>query len=83
MTMSVEPRPAPNRYSPQPAAFASFSMTTGRRSWSSSRARSGASRQAMFGAKRTVARAASTKAAQAMELTGRSSMGQAVLTEPG
>lgn len=50
------PLPAPNRYSPQAAALASFSTTTGRpvRSWTSSF--SGSLRQSMFGAKYTVER---------------------------
>ncbi len=54
------PWPAPKRYSPQAAQFASFSTTTGRPMRCSTLSLSGSCRQLMFGAKSTVARLSST-----------------------
>jgi hypothetical protein len=45
------PLPAPNLYSPQAAALASFSTTTGRPTRASTFSFSGSLRQSMFGAK--------------------------------
>ncbi len=50
------PLPAPNLYSPQAAALASFSTTTGRPVRASTFSLSGSLRQSMFGAKYTVER---------------------------
>lgn len=60
------PWPAPKRYSPQAAQFASFSTTTGRPMRCSTLSFSGSWRQLMFGAKSTVARLSSTYPAAPM-----------------
>ena len=59
--MSSTSRPAPNRNSAQPAAFASFSIVTGTSMRASRVALSGSLRQSMFGAWMTVARSRSMK----------------------
>ena len=60
-TMSGFCRPPPKRYSPQAAAFASFSTTTGRPTRAPTISRSGRSTMGRFGVKRSVARFSSTK----------------------
>ena len=62
-TMTPAPRPAPNRYSAQPAAFASLSTMTGRSMRVRRRSRNGSLRQARCGEKRTSACSESTQPA--------------------
>jgi hypothetical protein len=63
VTVNGWPWPAPKRVSPQAAALASFSTTTGRPVRCSTAARNGSLRQARLGANSTVERAASTNPA--------------------
>ena len=65
-TITDEPRPAPNRYSDQAAAFASLSTISGRSMRSCRRSFSGSSRQARCGENRTIDWVLSTQPAAPM-----------------